>query len=79
MPGIVRNTEKKEKKEEKKDENKKFTRKEFAYSSFKRSFSLPENVEGEKIAAAYNDGVLSLTLPKKEEAKQQPVKEIKIS
>jgi HSP20 family protein len=68
-----------EKKEEKKDENKRFTRKEFAYSSFKRTFSLPDNVNGDGIAAAYTDGLLSLTLPKKDEAKQKPVKEIAVS
>jgi len=68
-----------EKKEEKKDENKRFTRREFAYSNFRRSFSLPDNVDGEKIAAAYNDGLLSFTLPKKEEAKQKPAKEIMVS
>lgn len=68
-----------EKKEEKTDNNKRYTRKEFAYNSFKRSFSLPDNVEGDKIAASYNDGLLALTLPKKEEAKPKPVKEITIS
>jgi len=68
-----------EKKNEKKDETSRYTRKEFQYSSFSRTFTMPEHVEADKIGAAYTDGVLSLTLPKKEEAKVKPVREIKIS
>lgn len=56
-----------------------FTRREFGYSSFKRSFSLPETVHEEGIKAEYTDGVLSILLPKKEEAKQKPARSIKIS
>ncbi|WP_338759505.1 Hsp20/alpha crystallin family protein [Bernardetia sp. ABR2-2B] len=51
-------------------ENKKqnyYTRREFRSSSFKRSFTLPKNVDGENIAASYENGVLKLTLPKKTE------------
>ena len=67
----------KEAKNESNDEG--YTRREFRYSSFKRSFSLPENkVDGEKVAAKYVDGVLSIALPKREEAKPKPVKTIKI-
>ena len=47
----------------------KYTRKEFSFSSFKRSFSLPESVDSANIAASYNNGVLEIALPKKEEAK----------
>ena len=68
-----------EKKNEKKDENSRYTRKEFSYSAFKRSFSLPEHVEADKIEAAHKNGVLTLSLPKKEEAKQKAAKEIKVS
>ena len=68
-----------EKKEEKKEEGSRFTRKEFSYSSFKRSFSLPEHVEAENIVASHKNGVLTLSLPKKEEAKEKAVKEIKVS
>ena len=58
-------------KEESKEENdEKYTRKEFNYSSFSRSFSLPDEVNMEKIDARYVDGVLKLSLPKKEEAKK---------
>jgi HSP20 family protein len=59
--------EKEEKKEEKET---KFTRKEYNYSSFSRSFTLPDEVNREKIDARYEDGVLKLSLPKKEEAKK---------
>ncbi len=60
-------SEKEEKKEEK---EKNYTRKEYNYSSFERSFTLPEDVVKEKIEAKYEDGVLKLVLPKKEEAKK---------
>ena len=56
-----------------------YTRREFGYSSFKRSFSLPETVNEDKIKAEYKDGVLSIHLPKKEEAIQKPARNIKIS
>lgn len=58
--------------------DKKFTRKEFSYSNFRRSFSLPETVANEKISAIYKDGVLEINLPKKEEAKQQAKRLIEI-
>ena len=67
----------KEIKNETKDEN--ILKREFSYSSFSRSFNLPETVNGEKIKASYTDGVLNITVPKKEEAKIKPVREIKIS
>jgi HSP20 family protein len=60
-------SEKEESKEEKED---KYTRKEYNYSSFSRSFTLPDEVNKEKIEAKYEDGVLKLMLPKKEEAKK---------
>ena len=56
-----------------------YTKREYGYSSFKRSFSLPETVEDSKINAAYKDGILTIHLPKKEEAKQQPPKSIKVT
>jgi HSP20 family protein len=69
-----------EKKEEKKEEkDKKITRQEFSYQAFTRSFTLPESADGEKINAAYQDGILTLTIPKKEEVKPQKPKEIPIS
>ncbi len=56
-----------------------YTRREFGYSSFKRTFKLPETVDEAKIKAEYNKGILSINLPKKEEAKQKPARSIKIS
>jgi len=68
-----------EKKTESKEETTRFTRKEFSYSSFSRSFTLPEHVKAENITAEYTNGVLKLSIPKKEEAKQKAAHEIKIS
>ena len=62
---------------ENEDEN--YTRREFGYSSFKRSFTLPKTVNTEKIAANYNDGILKIELPKFDEAKKKPIRSIKIS
>lgn len=56
----------KEEKNESEDEN--YTRKEYNYSSFSRSFNLPEDVQADKISARYINGVLELDLPKKEAA-----------
>ena len=67
-----------EKKDEVKEENERFTRKEFSYNSFSRSFTLPQIVNGEKIDAKYADGILKLCIPKKEEAKTLPKKDIKV-
>jgi HSP20 family protein len=59
-----------EKEEKKEEKEAKFTRKEYNYSSFSRSFTLPDEINKEKIDARYEDGVLKLSLPKKEEAKK---------
>lgn len=65
------------KKEENKEEkNKKFTRKEYSYSSFSRSFSLPEEIKLDQIDAKYEDGVLKISLPRKEEVEKHQVKKI---
>lgn len=66
-----------EKKEEAKEEGKKFIKREFITQSFKRSFTLDEKINSEDINAKYEDGLLTLTLPKKEEVKVLP-KEIVI-
>lgn len=68
-----------ESKEENEHKEENYARREFGYSSFKRTFTLPESVNDEKINANYNEGILSILLPKKEEAKQKPVRSIKIS
>lgn len=57
-----------------------FTRREFSYQSFQRSFELPKDVvDEEHITARYENGLLLLTVPKKEEAKQKPPRMIEIS
>lgn len=67
-----------ERKEEKLEENEKLTRREFHFGSFKRSFTLPESANSENIQATYNNGILSVTITKKEELKQKGKKEISV-
>ncbi|MCE2961910.1 MAG: Hsp20/alpha crystallin family protein [Chitinophagales bacterium] len=69
-------SEQKSEKEEK--EEGKFTRKEYSYSSFSRSFTIPETVETDHIDAKYENGELKITLPKKEKA-TKVAKEITVS
>jgi HSP20 family protein len=59
-----------EKEETNEEKDEKFTRKEYNYTSFCRSFNLPEEVNKEKIDAAYKDGVLKVTLPKNDAFKK---------
>jgi len=61
------------------EEKEKYVRREFSYSSFQRSFSLPDSVNQEKISAQHKDGILTLVIPKRDEAKEKPKREIKIS
>jgi HSP20 family protein len=67
--------------ERKEEQNEKdaYTRREFCYQSFQRSFSVSEQaVESDKIAANYENGILKVTLPKREEVKPKPAKKIAI-
>lgn len=66
-----------EKKEEKKKESEKNIHTEYSFRSFNRSFTLNEDIDQENVQAKYNDGVLYLTLPKKEEKIVKP-KEITV-
>jgi HSP20 family protein len=69
-----------EDKAEEKDRDGNYTRREFSYHSFQRSFSLPENkVMGDKITARYVDGILYVTVPKSEQAKVKPAKQIAVA
>jgi HSP20 family protein len=69
-----------EKQEEKKEDEDNYTRREFSYQSFQRSFTVPQNdVDSDKISATYADGILNVKLPKREEVKPKPAREIKIS
>lgn len=66
-------------KREEEETKENYTRREFGYSSFKRTFTLPDSVESDKVKATYQDGILMVKLPKREEAKQKPPKRIEIS
>lgn len=69
-------TSEREEQNEQKDER--FMRREFSYSSFKRSFSLPQSVDSNNITASHSNGILTIVIPKKEEAKEKPAKQIEI-
>jgi HSP20 family protein len=62
--GVLTISAQKEQSEQTKEDN--YTRREFRYASFKRSFQLPEGIKEEDIQATYQDGVLIIDLPKKE-------------
>jgi HSP20 family protein len=69
-----------EKKDEKKKEEDNYTRREYSYQSFSRSFTLPKDVvNDEKIEAKYDNGELRIKIPKKEEAKPKAPKQIAIN
>lgn len=66
-------------KENEEREGQRYTRREFSYQSFRRTFQLPKDVvDADKIEAKYENGVLRLLVPKKEEAKPKPPKTIQI-
>ena len=65
--------------EQSEENNDHYRRKEFNYDSFSRSFTLPESVDNEKIKASHKDGILYVSIPKKEEAKEKPARQIAIS
>lgn len=62
---------------EQKDE--KIMRREFSYTAFKRNFSLPDGADSDKIKANYKEGILRVSIPKREEAKEKPARQIAIS
>ena len=67
-------------KETEEKEGDRYSRREFSYQSFQRSFTLAKDVlDSDKINAKYEDGVLRLLIPKKEEAKQKPPRLIEVS
>jgi HSP20 family protein len=68
-----------EREEESGEEKENYTRKEFSYQSFERSFPLPDNVKDDEIIAKYEDGVLTITIPKKEISISRGKKAIKVS
>ena len=60
-------------------EGERFTRHEYSYQSFSRSFTLPEAANGDKISAKYDNGILNVEIPKREEAKPKPMRQIAIA
>jgi HSP20 family protein len=68
-----------EKEEEKKEEKENYKRQEFSYNSFSRSFQLPENVSEDKINAKYENGMLHISIPKKEVSAPKAKKAIKVA
>jgi len=68
-----------ERKDEKEENGDNYKRREFSYSSFCRSFYLPENVNKDKIEANYRDGILTVTLPKEKEEKTKVSRQINIA
>lgn len=63
---------------ETKDESERYTKREFSYQSFSRSFSLPLTADGDKVEAVYEKGILTVSIPKKEEAKPKAPRAIEI-
>ncbi len=67
-----------ERKDETEDQNDKHTRREFYYGSFRRTFSLPDSADAEKVNASYKDGILTLRVSKREESKLKPKRRVEI-
>ena len=68
-----------EKQEEKKEKKNGYSRKEYSFDSFSRSFTLPDSVKESDISASYADGILKITIPKIEETPEQPALAIPVS
>jgi HSP20 family protein len=68
-----------EAKEEKTETKENYTHRDFSFAAFKRSFKLPQTVNKEEINATYTNGILHVTLPKREEDKVKPKRLIEIS
>ena len=77
--GVLNISAEMEEKDEQKDDERGYTRREFCYSSFNRSFAIPKNeVDEGKIDASYKDGLLKIKLQKREEVKPRPSRLIEI-
>jgi len=72
-------SEQKENSEADESNNPRYMRREFSYSTFKRSFQLPDSIDQENIKASHDAGILSIQLPKKEEVVQKAAKQIEIA
>ena len=77
LNNLVISSEKKVENEVKEGEA--FTKREFSYQSFTRSFTLPQTADSDKIVASYENGILKVSIPKREEAKPKPARMIEIN
>lgn len=68
-----------EREEKGNEEYENVTRREFRYSSFRRTFTLPKSADTDRIEATYRNGILSVSIPKREEAKAKPARQIAVS
>jgi len=59
-------------------EDQRFSLREFSYQSFSRSFTLPNTADSDKIGARYENGILHIIIPKREEARPKPARQIAI-
>lgn len=64
--------------EEKEEKEKRYTRREYSYNSFTRSFTLPEEVAKDKIEAGYTDGILNILLPKAAPTAKDPSQKVPV-
>jgi HSP20 family protein len=78
MLEILSEKESKSESDSSRESDDKYYRREFRYSSFKRSFTLPEYADADHIKATYKNGVLDVFIPKREESKEKPVRVISI-
>mmetsp|Transcript_9510 Transcript_9510/g.21830 ORF Transcript_9510/g.21830 Transcript_9510/m.21830 type:complete len:149 (-) Transcript_9510:520-966(-) len=76
--GVLTVSSSKEERQDMNEKSTKYTRREFSYRAFSRSFALPETVEEEKIAANYKDGILLIHLPKKVQGQHLPSRHIEV-
>ncbi|SRR5690606_19716041 len=79
VDGVLTVSAEKEEEKETKEKKNGYSRREYSYNSFSRSFRLPENANEDKITAKYDKGILSVTVAKKKESAERPVHEIPVS
>ncbi|MFV0391590.1 MAG: Hsp20/alpha crystallin family protein [Paludibacteraceae bacterium] len=69
----------KQEESEARDEKVHYSKREFSYQAFTRSFTLPDIADGDRVSAGYNNGILAVSIPKKEEAKPKAARTIEIN
>lgn len=68
-----------EKKEEKREEDSEYSRREYSFNSFSRTFTMPDNIKEDNIKAKYENGILKVTIPKLKESSVKPALKIAVS